>query len=63
MDIKLEILGIQAIKKVLYKTKTAKTRIDLALIKFILYIIMPLIIWPIKTFLFLWVIWMIINNS
>lgn len=47
MDINLEILGIQAIKKVFflncflaYKANTAKTRIDLALIKFILYIIM-----------------------
>lgn len=42
MDINLEILGIQAIKKVFflncflaYKANTAKTRIDLALIKFI----------------------------
>lgn len=42
MDINLEILGIQAIKKffflncfLAYKANTAKTRIDLALIKFI----------------------------
>lgn len=42
MDINLEILGIQAIKKVFflncfhaYKANTAKSRIDLALIKFI----------------------------